>query len=176
MKNFILNLCTLGTKNFVVCTLFFLLLYGCGQEFSAPNTRSIIHYDEYHGQKINDPYRWLEKFTTDEVKEWVSLQNDFSSNFIDNQYQKNIQKDLESIWTSEYLSTPYKVQDKTFYYFNTGKLQQNIFMVKDCDACKERVLIDPNQFSIDGTVAIATTSVSPDGKWVAFAKSDGGSD
>ena len=176
MKNFILNLCALGTKNFVVCTLFFLLLYGCGQEFSAPNTRSIIHYDEYHGQKINDPYRWLEKFTTDEVKEWVSLQNDFSSNFIDNQYQKNIQKDLESIWTSEYLSTPYKVQGKTFYYFNTGKLQQNIFMVKDCDACKERVLIDPNQFSIDGTVAIATTSVSPDGKWVAFAKSDGGSD
>jgi prolyl oligopeptidase len=176
MKNFILNLCTLGTKNFVVCTIFFLLLYGCGQEFSAPNTRSIIHYDEYHGQKINDPYRWLEKFTTDEVKEWVSLQNDFSSNFIDNQYQKNIQKDLESIWTSEYLSTPYKVQGKTFYYFNTGKLQQNIFMVKDCDACKERVLIDPNQFSIDGTVAIATTSVSPDGKWVAFAKSDGGSD
>jgi len=176
MKNFILNLCTLGTKNFVVCTLFFLLLYGCGQEFSAPNTRSIIHYDEYHGQKINDPYRWLEKFTTDEVKEWVSLQNDFSSNFIDNQYQKNIQKDLESIWTSEYLSTPYMVQGKTFYYFNTGKLQQNIFMVKDCDACKERVLIDPNQFSIDGTVAIATTSVSPDGKWVAFAKSDGGSD
>ncbi len=176
MKNFILNLCTLGTKNFVVCTLFFFLLYGCGQEFSAPNTRSIIHYDEYHGQKINDPYRWLEKFTTDEVKEWVSLQNDFSSNFIDNQYQKNIQKDLESIWTSEYLSTPYKVQGKTFYYFNTGKLQQNIFMVKDCDACKERVLIDPNQFSIDGTVAIATTSVSPDGKWVAFAKSDGGSD
>jgi len=176
MKNFILNLCTLGTKNFVVCTLFFLLLYGCGQEFSAPNTRSIIHYDEYHGQKINDPYRWLEQFTTDEVKEWVSLQNDFSSNFIDNQYQKNIQKDLESIWTSEYLSTPYKVQGKTFYYFNTGKLQQNIFMVKDCDACKERVLIDPNQFSIDGTVAIATTSVSPDGKWVAFAKSDGGSD
>jgi prolyl oligopeptidase len=176
MKNFILNLCTLGTKNFVVCTLFFLLLYGCGQEFSAPNTRSIIHYDEYHGQKINDPYRWLEKFTTDEVKEWVSLQNDFSSNFIDNQYQKNIQKDLESIWTSEYLSTPYKVQGKTFYYFNTGKLQQNIFMVKDCDACKERVLIDPNQFSIDGTVAIATISVSPDGKWVAFAKSDGGSD
>jgi len=176
MKNFILNLCTLGTKNFVVCTLFFLLLYGCGQEFSTPNTRSIIHYDEYHGQKINDPYRWLEKFTTDEVKEWVSLQNDFSSNFIDNQYQKNIQKDLESIWTSEYLSTPYMVQGKTFYYFNTGKLQQNIFMVKDCDACKERVLIDPNQFSIDGTVAIATTSVSPDGKWVAFAKSDGGSD
>ncbi|MDA0670965.1 MAG: prolyl oligopeptidase family serine peptidase [Proteobacteria bacterium] len=176
MKNFILNLCTLGTKNFVVCTLFFFLLYGCGQEFSAPNTRSIIHYDEYHGQKINDPYRWLEKFTTDEVKEWVSLQNNFSSNFIDNQYQKNIQKDLESIWTSEYLSTPYKVQGKTFYYFNTGKLQQNIFMVKDCDACKERVLIDPNQFSIDGTVAIATTSVSPDGKWVAFAKSDGGSD
>jgi prolyl oligopeptidase len=176
MKNFILNLCTIGTKNFVVCTLFFLLLYSCGQEFSAPNTRSIIHYDEYHGQKINDPYRWLEKFTTDEVKEWVSLQNDFSSNFIDNQYQKNIKKDLESIWTSEYLSTPYKVQDKTFYYFNTGKLQQNIFMVKDCDACKERILIDPNQFSIDGTVAIATTSVSPDGKWIAFAKSDGGSD
>jgi prolyl oligopeptidase len=40
----------------------------------------------------------------------------------------------------------------------------------------ERVLIDPNQFSSDGTIALASASVSPDSKWLAFAQSDGGSD
>jgi len=176
MKYFLLNLFVLYLKNWPIYFFSFFIIAGCSQEIRAPKTKSVNHVDEYHGQKVSDPYRWLEDFTNDEVKEWVSKQNDFSTQFAKNKYQISIQKDLESIWTSEFLSTPYKVNGKTFYYFNTGKLQHNKFMVRDCDSCKERVLIDPNQFSSDGTIAMASASVSPDGQWVAFAKSDGGSD
>ena len=49
-------------------------------------------------------------------------------------------------------------------------------MIKDCDSCEARVLLDPNTFSSDGTVALASTSVSPSAKLIAFAISDGGSD
>ena len=146
------------------------------KDTGIPASKEIIHFDEYHGQKISDPYRWLEDFTNDEVKEWVRLQNNYSQKFVKNRFQKSIKQDLELIWTSEYVSTPFKVQDKIFYYFNNGKLEQNRLMIRDCESCPERILIDPNNFSNDGTVSLASVSVSPNAEWIAFAKSDGGSD
>ena len=152
------------------------LIAACSKVAEPPQTREIEHYDEYHGIKVLDSYRWLEDFTSDEVKAWVSKQNFFTQSFLSNDFRDEIQKDLESIWTSEYLSTPFVIKNKTFFYFNNGHWQQNKLMVKDCDSCKERVLIDPNLFSDDGTVAMSAASVSPDSNWLAFSISDGGSD
>ena len=42
--------------------------------------------------------------------------------------------------------------------------------------CAAEVLIDPNTFSEDGTFSLGSTSISPDGKLIAYAVSDGGSD
>ena len=153
-----------------------LLIASCTKEVTTPVSREVTHFDEYHGQKISDPYRWLENFTNDEVKQWVSLQNNFSQQFLKNKFQKSIKQDLELIWTSEFTSIPFRSQKRIFYYFNPGKLQQNKLIVKDCESCNERILIDPNNFSKDGTVSLASVSVSPDSEWIAFAKSDGGSD
>ncbi len=153
------------------------LIAACSKkDIITPVSKEIIHFDEYHGQKVSDPYRWLENFTDDEVKEWVGLQNNYSQQFLKNRFQKSIKQDLELIWTSEYLSTPFMVGEKIFYYFNTGKLEQNRLMIRDCESCPERILIDPNDFSNDGTVSLASVSVSPNAEWIAFAKSDGGSD
>lgn len=49
-------------------------------------------------------------------------------------------------------------------------------MIKDCDACEARVLLDPNEFSDDGTISLGGTSVSNDGSLLAYSISDGGSD
>ena len=49
-------------------------------------------------------------------------------------------------------------------------------MIKDCDSCDARVLIDPNQFSDDGTVSLGGTSISNDASHIAYSISDGGSD
>ena len=115
MKYFLKNLSVLNIKNWPVYIFSFFIIAACSQEIRVPKTKSVTHFDEYHGQKVSDPYRWLEDFTSNEVKEWVSEQNDFSKQFAKNKYQTSIKEDLESIWTSEYLSTPYKVQGKTFY-------------------------------------------------------------
>ena len=141
-----------------------------------PESRTVQHVDNYHGTLVADPYRWLEDFTSTEVKEWVNAQNYFTESFLENPNRLAIRENLESIWVSESISTPYKVQDKTFYYFNSGDWQQSKFMVKDCDACDPRVLLDPNTFSTDGTIALASVSVSPNAELLAFAISDGGSD
>jgi prolyl oligopeptidase len=44
------------------------------------------------------------------------------------------------------------------------------------EGSEPRIFIDPNGFSEDATVALAGMSVSPDGKYVAYATSDGGTD
>ena len=36
----------------------------------------------------------------------------------------------------------------------------------------QKEFIDPNNFSNDGTVSLASVSVSPNAEWIAFAKSD----
>jgi len=51
-----------------------------------------------------------------------------------------------------------------------------VLFVSDYLGGEERVLLDPNTFSEDGTISLAGYAVSPDGKLIAYAISDGGSD
>ena len=157
-----------------------MLLLGCSsepQEISYPNSQKIDFVETIHGYQIEDQYRWLEDFTSTDSQKWVEEQNDFTKKFIDkNKFKKSIAKNLKKTWETESISIPYKVNEKTFYYFNDGSWQQSKLMIKDCDDCKQRVLLDPNQFSQDGTVSLGGTSVSNDASLLAYAISDGGSD
>ena len=48
--------------------------------------------------------------------------------------------------------------------------------MKGCDDCEPEILLDPNEFSKDGTISLGNVSVSPNGKKLAYSISDGGSD
>ena len=157
-----------------------LLLVGCSNEtseISYPTSKKIDFVETIHGYEIEDQYRWLEDFTSEESKEWVERQNKFTKKYIGkNKFKKAISKDLSDAWETESISIPYKVKEKTFYYFNDGTWQQSKLMVKDCEDCKARVLLDPNTLSSDGTVSLGGTSVSNDASLLAYSISDGGSD
>ena len=158
--------------------LFFLV--SCSNEpaeISYPTSKKIDFIETIHGYEIEDQYRWLEDFTSDESQEWVVRQNDFTQKFISkNKFKTAIARNLEKVWDTNSISMPYKVNEKTFYYFNDGSWQQSKLMIKDCEDCSERVLLDPNKFSDDGTVSLASTSVNNDASLLAYSISDGGSD
>ena len=146
-------------------------------EISYPTTKKIDFVETIHGYEIEDQYRWLEDFTSEESKEWVDRQNMFTKKFIGkNKFKKSISKNLSDTWETESISIPYKVKEKTFYYFNDGTWQQSKLMIKDCGDCEARVLLDPNTLSSDGTVSLGGTSVSNDASLLAYSISDGGSD
>ena len=146
-------------------------------EMNYPEAKKIEFIENIHGYEINDSYRWLEDFTSNDSLDWVKRQNKFTKAFISkNKYKKDIANYLEQIWENESISIPYKIKDKTFYYFNDGSFQQSKLMIKDCDKCDERVLIDPNTFSDDGTISLGGTSVNNSANMIAFSISDGGSD
>ena len=147
------------------------------KETSYPISKKVDFVETIHGYEIEDQYRWLEDFTSEESKTWVDEQNKFTQNFIGkNKYKRSIAKNLNSTWNTESISIPYKLEDKTFYYFNDGTWQQSKLMIKDCDECNARVLLDPNTLSDDGTISLGGTSVSNDASMLAYSISDGGSD
>ena len=157
-----------------------LIIFGCSTEpkdTDYPESKKIDFVETIHGYEIRDDYRWLEDFTSEESKAWVENQNKYTQGFIGkNKYKKSIAKNLNKTWETESISIPYKVKDKTFYYFNDGTWQQSKLMIKDCDECDARVLLDPNTLSEDGTVSLGGTSVSNDASMLAYSISDGGSD
>lgn len=157
-----------------------LIIFGCSTEpndTSYPESKKIEFVESIHGYEIRDDYRWLEDFTSEESKAWIEKQNNYTQGFIGkNKYKKSISKYLNKTWETESISIPYKVKDKTFYYFNDGTWQQSKLMIKDCDECDARVLLDPNTLSEDGTVSLGGTSVSNDASMLAYSISDGGSD
>ena len=163
----------------VVNYLCLILLIGCVSEnkkMQYPETKKDDIQEVIFGKTITDPYRWLEDFTSEEASEWVDKQNDLTNTFLENKYQRKIKKELEEIWITQDISIPFKRGDKTFYYFDDGEQQQAVFMMKACDNCEAKVLLDPNKFSSDGTISLSDISVSPDGKYLAYSISDGGSD
>ncbi len=164
-----------------LCLNIFLILIitSCSNQntSSYPETKKEEFTETIHGYEISDSYRWLEDFTSDDSLDWVKRQNKFNKTFIsNNKYKKNIANYLQQIWENESISIPYKEEGKTFYYFNDGSFQQSKLMIKDCDNCDERVLIDPNTFSDDGTISLGGTSVNNSADMIAFSISDGGSD
>ena len=147
------------------------------KEINYPESKKIYFAEKLHGYEITDSYRWLEDFTSEDSLDWVQRQNKFSEKYLKkNKYKKNISNYLETIWENESISIPFKINDKTFYYFNDGTFQQSKLMIRDCEDCQERVLIDPSTFSEDGTISLGGTSVSNDATLMAFSISDGGSD
>ena len=131
------------------------------KEILYPESKKIELTENLHGYEITDSYRWLEDFTSDESIKWIERQNRFTKKFIKkNKYKRGLENYLHQIWESESISIPYKVKEKTFFYFNDGSFQQSKLMIKDCETCETRILIDPNQFSKDGTVSLGGTSVS----------------
>ena len=167
-------------KNNINFIALILLLIGCSNESfdeSYPKTEKVELIEIIHGYEVQDNYRWLEDFTSEDSKDWVERQNKFTQKFIGrNKYKKSINQDLSKNWETESISIPFKVKDKIFYYFNNGLWQQSKLMIKDCDTCESKVLLDPNKFSEDGTISLASISVSNDSKLLAYSISDGGSD
>jgi len=135
------------------------------------------HTDDYFGTTVPDPYRWMEDVESSEVAAWVEAENALSQPFLESlPGHEEITNRLTELWNYERFGVPFKEGGLYFFSRNDGLQNQDvIYVAEDLDA-EPRVLLDPNGFSEDATVALAGMSVSPDGRYAAYATSDGGTD
>jgi prolyl oligopeptidase len=144
-----------------------------------PQARREDRVETLHGTAVLDPYRWLEHDvrTTPEVKAWVEAQNKITSAYLAAIPQRTaVQKRITDLWNYEKYTPPSKVGGKYFFRKNDGLQNQSVLYVTERMDGEPRVLLDPNAWSKDGTVALGAAVVSPDAKFVAYSTSDAGSD
>src|SRR5690349_21020036 len=101
---------------------------------TPPMTRTIDHVDDYHGEKVADPYRWLEDDvrTSTEVADWVRAQNEYTSRFLDTIPQRNaIKARITKLYDYEKFGAPFKDGGRYYFFRNSGLQNQSVLYVQE---------------------------------------------
>ena len=147
------------------------------EKLSYPETKKVDIIDDYFGTKVIDPYRWLEDDMSEETKEWVVEQNKVTEGFLEKiPYRQAIKNRLTQIWDYEKMSAPMNRSGLLVYSKNDGLQSQNVYYYKKDIEGEERVLLDPNSLSEDGTVSLSGFQISKNGKYLGYLISRSGSD
>lgn len=141
-----------------------------------PETKKVVHSDEYFGTKVEDPYRWLEDDMAADTKDWVQREVAFTNNYLAHiPFREELRSQLKDIWNYEKIGAPFKEGDYTYFYKNDGLQAQSVLYRTDKNG-KTEVFLDPNKFSDKGTTSLAGVSFNKKGNLVAYRISEGGSD
>jgi prolyl oligopeptidase len=144
---------------------------------NMPFTRRDDIIDDYHGTKVADPYRWLENPSSEDTLVWVEAQNALMSHYIAAIPARNkIQARMAALWDYPKYSVLRKRGSRYFFSNNTGLQNQSVLYMQQTLQSEAVVVIDPNTFSEDGTIALTNQAFSKDGKLMAYGISSGGSD
>lgn len=112
------------------------------------------------------------------MEQFVVEQNAFSSQILDKlPGRERFHQLTSSLLRAPTRGCPLIRGDRYFAWHNDGTNQDVLVVADSLEELENgRVLIDPNLLSADGTVAVTSAAVSPDGSLVAYATSSGGSD
>ncbi|MEZ9519458.1 prolyl oligopeptidase family protein [Vibrio splendidus] len=146
------------------------------KEYQYPVTNKQIVSDDYFGQIIEDPYRWLEDDRCDETAQWVASQNEVTFDYLAQiPYRAELRERLAKAQDYKKSSQPFVRGDYTYFYKNDG-LQNHSILYRQKEGLQVEVFLDPNTFSEDGTTSLGSVSFSKDYSLVAYSISEGGSD
>ncbi len=142
-----------------------------------PEAAQVDQVDDYHGTPVADPYRWLEDPDSEQTRAWIEAENQVTFAYL-NQIpaRAQIKQRLTQLWDYEKYGTPFKQGNRYFYFKNDGLQNQSVLYTLKSLSDPPQVLLDPNTFSEDGTVALSGLSISEDGELIAYGISTSGSD
>ena len=133
--------------------------------------------DNYFGETVADPYRWLENDTSQQTAAWVDAENRITNAYLQRiPFRRKLLGRLTELTNYEKIGAPRKRHGKWYFYKNDGLQNQYVLYQMDRLGDQPRVFLDPNTLSADGTVALKGTYFSHNGRWMAYAVSRSGSD
>ncbi len=152
---------------------------GDSQRPAYPPTRTDDTAYELHGERIADPYRWLEPNDTAEVATWDKAQMGLVRQRVDaypdrKRLQARIDKEF-ALGGMKSLPT-FKGTTRWHTYRPTGANQAILYLTDIEGEATPRPIIDPNAWSKEGTAGMKAWEVSPDGRYVAYRRDAQGSE
>ncbi len=152
---------------------------GRADELTYPDTRRVDQVDDFQGTPVADPYRWLEEDVreSEEVAEWVEAENEVTFAYLEAiPEREKIKRRLTELWDFAKYGSPTKHGGRYYFLKNDGLQNQYVLYQQDTLDAEPSVLIDPNKWSADGTVALSGMSFSDSGKYLAYGIAEAGSD
>ena len=131
---------------------------------------------DYGGVKVPDPYRWLENADDPDTVRWVDAENALTRSYVDGPRREAIKARVTALLDFPRVSVPEKQGPRYFFTRNSGLQNQSVLYVREGLDGPERVLLDPNALSADGTVALVGTAPTQDGALLGYSLSRSGSD
>jgi len=142
-----------------------------------PTAPTAADVDDFHGERIADPYRPLEDSDAADTRAWIEAQNALTARVLDEAAARPaIRERLSQLWDHPRAGAPWRRGDRWFQLRNTGLQDQDVLWTSDAPEAEGSVLLDPNTLSDEGTTALSAVEVSDSGEFLAYAISEAGSD
>ena len=133
--------------------------------------------DIFHGTRVIDNYRWLEKADSPATVKWVAEENAYTRAILDPLPRRAaIHQRLTELLSIGNVTAPVIAGRHYFYTRREGMQNQPVLYVRDALNGPDRVLVDANSLAADGTVALDWFQPSENGKYVAYGTSAAGSE
>jgi prolyl oligopeptidase len=142
-----------------------------------PDTKRDAVVDDVHGVKIPDPYRWLEDASKPEVKAWMAAEDKQARGFIAQLPGRDkLIARLKELLYLETFTPPHHFGNRYFYMRRHKDKEKAILYWKEGAGGDEKVLLDPNTLSADGSTSLGVWNPSWDGKTLVYGLKPNNSD
>lgn len=147
----------------------------------APPARRDTLVETQFGQRVADPYRWLEGDvrSESEVRTWVAQQYAATSAYLDRlPGRAAFVKSLARLYATERFGLPRKAGSRYFYTYNSGNQQQARLVVRNGFDGPMQTLVDPDTWPVSamGSQTLEDWAPSRHGRLLAYSASRNGSD
>ncbi len=130
--------------------------------------------DIWHGERIADPYRWLEG-SSERIREWTDAQNARTRAVLGSlPVRAAFTARLRELLAVGLLSTPRPAGPWIFHTRREGGQKQSVLYVRRGVEGGDRALVDPDRLDAQGLVTLDWYYPSHDGRFVAYGLSRGG--
>jgi prolyl oligopeptidase len=131
--------------------------------------------DSWHGERVVDPYRWLETTESERTRAWTDEQNARTRTVLDALPQRrHFAERLRDLLGVGLLDAPRPIDGHVFHTRRAGSQRQAILYVRDAVDAPDRALVDPNGLDAAGLVTTDWYFPSHDARYVAYGLSRGG--
>ena len=166
-------------KHFSVIALVALLASAASAQQGPPKAPVHEVTDTYFGQKIVDPYRWMEDSKSADFVAWMKAQADYTRSQLDQlPMRTELLKRLEELSDTGVRVTGVQRAGGYYFYYRVapGENDRRLYVREGLKGA-ERLLLDPDKLSEPGKrYSIDSYNVSFDGKYVSYTISVGGSE
>jgi len=143
----------------------------------TPASRRDDVVENVHGVEVHDPYRWLEDASQPEVTDWMKAQDAYARARLAKLPGRDaLAARLAEVFYFDAIGEPRQRRDRAFFTRKRKDQEKAILFWKQGARGVDKVLLDPNTWSTDGSAGLRGWWPSDDGRYVAYKRNEHNAD